>query len=135
MSATSILTLPGRPLDEQIRALERGFPSNTLALLADLMGWPKARLIEGLQLVQRTVTEREKKHARFSPVESERLYRVVRIRGLAREVFSSDAAVADWLNSPDRGLAGKKPLELLSTDLGAQKVENLIRAMAHGVPL
>jgi putative toxin-antitoxin system antitoxin component (TIGR02293 family) len=130
----SVLALPARPLTEQIHALERGLPSSALAEIATVLGLPKARIIEGLKLVVRTITEREKKHERFSSMESERLYRVVRVRALAREIFSTDAAVADWMSGADRSLGNRTPLEMLATDLGAQKVENLLRAMMHGVP-
>jgi putative toxin-antitoxin system antitoxin component (TIGR02293 family) len=130
----SILTLATRPLNEQIQTVERGFPSSALAEIAAALGLPKARIIAGLKLVLRTVTQREKKHERFSPMESERLYRVVRVRTLAREIFSADTAVAQWMSSPDRSLGNRTPLEMLATDLGAQKVEGLLRAMMHGVP-
>jgi putative toxin-antitoxin system antitoxin component (TIGR02293 family) len=130
----SVLTLPGRPLNEQIETVERGLASSALAEIATILGLPKARIVEGLNLVQRTVTEREKKRTRFSAAESERLYRVVRVRALAREIFSTDAAVAEWLSVPDRSLGNKTPLKMLTTDLGAQKVEGLLRAMMHGVP-
>jgi putative toxin-antitoxin system antitoxin component (TIGR02293 family) len=132
--AMSVLTLTSRPLAEQIRSVERGLPSSALAEIAAILGMPKARIIEGLRLVLRTVTQREKKHERFSPMESERLYRVVRVRALAREIFSTDAAVAEWMSAPDRSLGNRTPLEMLATDLGAQKVESLLRAMMHGVP-
>jgi putative toxin-antitoxin system antitoxin component (TIGR02293 family) len=130
----SVLTLTSRPLAEQIQTLERGLPSSALAEIAATLGLPKARIIEGLKLVLRTVTQREKKRERFSAMESERLYRVVRVRALAREIFSTDAAVAEWLNVADRSLGARTPLEMLATDLGAQKVEGLLRAMMHGVP-
>jgi putative toxin-antitoxin system antitoxin component (TIGR02293 family) len=131
----SVLTLPNRPVSEQIRALERGLPSRALVEIADLIGVPKARLIEGLKLVARTIRAREKSGARLSAAESERLYRVVRLRTLARAVFATDAAVAEWLSAPDGSLGGKTPLEMLATDLGSQKAENLVRAMIHGVPV
>jgi putative toxin-antitoxin system antitoxin component (TIGR02293 family) len=131
----SILTLTERPLGEQIEVLERGLPSSALGEIATALGLPKARIIKALKLVLRTMTEREKKHERFSTTESERLYRIVRARSLAREIFSSDAAVAEWLGAPDRSLGGRAPLEMLATDLGAQKVESLLRAMIHGVPV
>lgn len=131
----SILTLTQRPLGEQIEILERGLPSSALGEIAAALGLPKARIVKALHLVLRTMTAREKKHERFSSAESERLYRVVRIRSLAREVFSSDAAVAEWLNAADRSLGQRPPLEMLATDLGAQKVESLLRAMIHGVPV
>lgn len=130
----SVLALPGKSLSEQIQTVERGLASGALAEIAKALGLPKARIVEGLRLVQRTVTEREKKHQRFSAAESERLYRVVRVRALAREVFTTDHAVAEWLSVPDRSLSNKTPLQMLTTDLGAQKVEGLLRAMMHGVP-
>jgi len=131
----SVLTLTQRPLGEQIEMLERGLPSSALSEIAAALGLPKARIIKALKLVLRTMTEREKKHERFSTAESERLYRIVRVRSLARELFSSDTAVAEWLGAPDRSLGGRAPLEMLATDLGAQKVESLLRAMIHGVPV
>jgi putative toxin-antitoxin system antitoxin component (TIGR02293 family) len=131
----SVLTLTERPLGEQIEVLERGLPSSALGEIALALGLPKARIIKALKLVLRTMTEREKKHERFSTTESERLYRIVRVRSLAREIFSSDAAVAEWLGAADRSLGGRAPLEMLATDLGAQKVESLLRTMIHGVPV
>jgi putative toxin-antitoxin system antitoxin component (TIGR02293 family) len=130
----SVLTLTARPMAEQIKSLERGFPSSALAEIAAALGLPKARIIEGLNLVLRTVTQREKKRERFSAMESERLYRLVRVRALAREIFSTDTAVAEWLSIPDRSLGARTPLQMLATDLGAQRVESLLRAMMHGVP-
>jgi len=130
----SVLTLTARPMAEQIKSLERGFPSSALAEIAAALGLPKARIIEGLNLVLRTVTQREKKRERFSAMESERLYRLVRVRALAREIFSTDVAVAQWLSIPDRSLGARTPLQMLATDLGAQRVESLLRAMMHGVP-
>ncbi|MGH8150560.1 MAG: type II RES/Xre toxin-antitoxin system antitoxin [Steroidobacteraceae bacterium] len=130
----NVLALASRPLGEQIETLERGLPSSALAEIASALGLPKVRIVKGLKLVLRTVNLREKKHERFSSMESERLYRVVRVRALAREIFSSDAAVAEWLGVPDRALGTRAPLEMLATDLGAQRVESLLRAVMHGVP-
>jgi putative toxin-antitoxin system antitoxin component (TIGR02293 family) len=60
---------------------------------------------------------------------------VIRAQKLAREVFSSDAAVAQWLTAPDPALGKRSPLAMLSTDVGAAQVHNLLQAMIHGVPL
>jgi putative toxin-antitoxin system antitoxin component (TIGR02293 family) len=130
-----VLTLPEQPLPEQIRMLERGLPTTALAEIADMLGLPKARIVDDLKLVQRTMNERERKHARFSPTESERLYRIVRMHALARGIFTDDAAVAEWMGAPDRSLGHRSPLEMLATDLGARQVENLLIAMTHGVPV
>jgi hypothetical protein len=41
--------------------------------------------------------------------------------------------LAEQIQTIERGFPST-PLEMLATDLGAQKVENLLRAMMHGVP-
>ncbi|MGD0835025.1 MAG: MbcA/ParS/Xre antitoxin family protein [Polyangia bacterium] len=61
--------------------------------------------------------------------------RLIRIHKLAREVFTSDAAVAEWLTADDIALGKSTPLAMLSTDVGAAQVTNLLQAMIHGVPL
>jgi len=131
----SILSLAGKSVSAQIAAIERGLPSSSLHQVAGLLGLSKQRLITALRFAQRTVSERERTKARFSCEESERLLRVLRVHLIAREAFSTDEAVAAWLATPDRSLGRKAPLDLLATDLGTAKVENLARAMVHGVPL
>jgi len=131
----SILELPTRTPTEQIEALEKGLPSSALNEVSRAVKLPKATLILALRFAPRTVTQREHTKARFTLVESERLLRVLRLRTILREVFTTDDAVAEWLSSPDRSLGGKNPLALLATDVGAAKVENLARAMVHGVPI
>ena len=131
----SILALAEKPASEQIAAIEKGFPSRSLNEVAKMLGLSKQRIIAGLKFAQRTVSQREKTGVRFTLEESERLLRVLRVRRIAREVFTTDEAVAQWLNAPDRSLRGKTPLDMLATDVGAKEVENLARAMMHGVPV
>jgi len=118
----------------QIAAIERGFPSYSLEQIANQLGVSKQSIISGLKLVKRTISAREKAKKPFTMEESERLMRVVRVQRLAREVFTTDEAVAEWLHTPDRSLGMKAPLNMLTTDIGTAKVENLAKAMIHGVP-
>jgi putative toxin-antitoxin system antitoxin component (TIGR02293 family) len=132
---SAVLELPGKSATEQIAALERGLPSSTLNEISALLNLPKGNILKKLKLAQRTITLREKSGKRFTLEESERLLRVLRVRRIVREVFQTDQAVSDWLIAPDASLGKKSPLEMLTTDVGAAKVENLARAMVHGVPI
>jgi putative toxin-antitoxin system antitoxin component (TIGR02293 family) len=137
-SRTAILDLfelPTTPISNQIAVIEHGLPGSALAAIAKNLGIAKQRILAGLNLSQRTVAERERTQQRFSEAESERLLRLLRVRTLARLVFSTNEAVAEWLSTPDHSLRDKAPLDMLRTDLGTTEVENLIRAMAHGVPV
>ena len=52
-----------------------------------------------------------------------------------RDLFDSEAALADWLSTPAHALAGKVPLAVMRTVKGRQKVASILRAISHGVYL
>ena len=131
----SVFALADKPASEQIAAIEHGLPGSTLRQIVEVLGLPQKAVIQALRFAPRTVALRASRHEPFSATESERLLRVVRLRKLAREVFSTDDAVAQWMTTPDPALGERTPLEMLATDLGAARVENLVRAMIHGVPV
>lgn len=131
----SVFSLADKSPGEQIAAIQKGLPGSAIRQIVEAIGLSQKAVVEALGLSPRTVALRLSRRQAFSAAESERLLRVVRVRRLAREVFSTDAAVADWLRSPDRTLGGRSPLESLATDVGAGQVENLLQAMIHGVPV
>jgi putative toxin-antitoxin system antitoxin component (TIGR02293 family) len=133
-TAMTIFELADRPESEQIAAIEKGLPSQSLNQIAKMLGLPKQAIIVALKFAQRTITEREKTKKPFKLDESERLMRVLRVHRIAREAFTTDEAVAKWLCIPDRSLGMKTPLDMLATDIGTSKVENLASAMIHSVP-
>src|SRR5262245_50128597 len=115
--AMSVFSLADRPWTEQIAALERGLPGSALRQIVEALGLSQKVVVDALGFAPRTVALRASRRQPFSTPESERLFRVIRLRKLALEVFTHDEAVADWLTKPDPGLDGRTPLETLSTDL------------------
>ena len=73
------------------------------------------------------------KSERLSPVESDRIYRFARIIALAEDVFEDREEALEWLNSPQYGLGGGLPFDLLQTDAGAREVEELLIRIDYGV--
>lgn len=60
---------------------------------------------------------------RFSPSQSERLVRFIRVLDKAVDLSEGDKAAAQvWLNEPSRALGWKKPADLLASESGARKV-------------
>ena len=49
------------------------------------------------------------------------------------EVLGSQEEASRWLDTPNRALGGRTPLELLDTDLGSRQVEDVLGRIAHGV--
>lgn len=48
------------------------------------------------------------------------------ITELANRVFGNPAKAAEWLNQPRLQLGGRTPLEVLATEGGARRVEELL---------
>jgi putative toxin-antitoxin system antitoxin component (TIGR02293 family) len=63
---------------------------------------------------------------------TEKLVRVARVQSLAKTIFTTDVAVAEWLSAPAPALGGVKPMGLLDTDTGAREVEAVLNGIAHG---
>jgi len=71
---------------------------------------------------------------RFSPDQSERLVRFIRVMDKAVELFDGDKLAAQkWLNEPSRALAWKTPADLLASEAGAYEVMKLITRIEHGI--
>jgi uncharacterized protein (DUF2384 family) len=56
------------------------------------------------------------------------------LRGQLRLVFTTEAAVDDWLSAPDPSLGGFSPRSAASQPSGLQRVQDLIVRMIHGIP-
>jgi putative toxin-antitoxin system antitoxin component (TIGR02293 family) len=86
-----------------------------------------------LLLPPRTLTRR-RKEGELSPIESDRLIRLYRVYQRALELHEGNqASAARWLNNPKQELAGKTPLEMLTTEAGAAEVLALIERIEEGV--
>lgn len=72
--------------------------------------------------------------SRFTPEQSERLIRFIRVLDRAVDLFEGDRLRATaWLNEENRALGWKKPADLLSSESGAYEVMRLITRLEHGV--
>jgi putative toxin-antitoxin system antitoxin component (TIGR02293 family) len=67
---------------------------------------------------------------RFTPAQSERIVRTMRVTELAREAFGGKAD--EWLDRPTTVFAGETPAEMLVTEAGARAVEMFIGQAMHG---
>jgi len=113
-------------------AIHEGLPTRAVdAVLA-------AGLLEPAELYQlviprRTLAHRKEKRQRLTPEQSDRLTRVVRVIARSEEALGDETRAARWLRKPSRALAGRRPIELLDSDVGARMVEQLLTRIEHGV--
>ncbi|HXR24463.1 MAG TPA: antitoxin Xre/MbcA/ParS toxin-binding domain-containing protein [Candidatus Binataceae bacterium] len=109
-----------------------GFPVAVLQALQDAAGLTQDD-VYGWIIPRRTLSHRLKKHQRLNLDESNRVSRITRIFALAAETLGGDDRAKDWLRRPLRQFAGRTPMAMLATDLGAHQVEVLLGRIAHGI--
>ena len=116
-----------------VSRIESGLPFKALESLAAQSGLTISVIAPVLGIPERTLARR-KVAGKFSPHESERLWRVSTVFERAVELFEGDVAGAvKWLTTPQKALTRQTPLAYLRTELGAREVENLIGQLEYGV--
>lgn len=113
-------------------AVINGFPFSVYDSMQKESGLSQNQLSGILGISPQTITRR-KQNNRFTTIESEILYRVARILAYTVIVFGDIEKARTWLKRPNRGLGGENPLNLLSTDIGSQQVEDVLHRINNGI--
>lgn len=79
-----------------------------------------------------TFERRKKGKLPLDQVASERLDRLASVALLAEEVFEDKTAATVWLCEPNQALAGRSPLSLCDTEIGANQVRRILHALEWG---
>lgn len=132
MPPTTALQVADLPADEAVAAIRAGLPASSFTSLAKVLGLEHKVLARKLNIPVRSLTTWRTQAARLSPENTEKLVRTARIYRLARKIYTSDVAVAEWLLAPESALNGTQPVDLLDTDTGAREVESVLYGIAYG---
>jgi len=89
--------------------------------------------IHDFVLPRRTFAHRKQKGQTLTAEESDRLTRAVRIAGRAEEAIGDKEKAERWLRKPNRALLGKRPLDLLESDVGARMIEQVLGRIEYGL--
>ena len=131
-----LLGLRSRPENrlDLARLISDGLPHGVVQRVKGLLDLSDRELAAAMGVSAKTVSRlRKNSSARVNPVAGDRLYRMARLYALAREVTGGEDAARQWLRSPQFGLQGQTPLELMLTEAGAREVEELLGRIEHGV--
>jgi len=118
--------------------IKKGIPLGVIFHIKKEFNLPDEVIARIIGVSPRTVSRRRKTvkipaKERLSPVESDRVYRFARIVALAEDVFEDKKEALEWLNSPQYGLGGRIPFDMLQTDAGVREVEELLIRIDYGV--
>ena len=122
-----------KSLTDLAELVREGLPASSVTALAEKLDLGNAALSRKLGIPQRTMTRRLSQHSRLSVAESDRTVRLARVYATAVEMIGNKEKAVEWLRTPNRALAGERPLDQLDTDLGAREVEDVLGRIAYGV--
>ena len=110
-------------LDDAVR---EGLPLSTIESVVR-GGALRASELDALVIPRRTLAHRRRLWKRLSSQQSDRLTRVVRV------VLGDRTRGRRWLGKPNRAFQGRRPLDLLASDVGARVIEQLLGRIEHGL--
>lgn len=122
---------PTSPL-EIIERIERGLPIAALDRVSHFVA-PSDANFKYLIISRATFARRKKQHEKLSADESDRVVRLAKVWGIARDVWGSDEEARAFLFRPHMMLEGRRPVDLvLATDMGARLVEDILGRLKYG---
>lgn len=117
---------------DTLEAVEAGLPVAAIDDAADRFGLTTLAVVRTLGMSERTFARR-KAGSVLTVEESDRLMRLFRLLDRAELVIGDRARAQRWLNTANRGLDGRDPLSMASTETGAAMVFDLLGRIEHGV--
>ncbi|MGO4102039.1 antitoxin Xre/MbcA/ParS toxin-binding domain-containing protein [Pseudomonas sp. TAF7] len=127
----TLLMIPMDASDQEVLTLiEAGFTSGRVYLLFE-RGIISATVRD--QIVPfRTLKRRLAQGSRLTTLESDRLFRFVRIIAIAEEVFGDQQKAKRWLSTSKSRFSGRRPFTMLCTLPGSHLVEETLLQAAEG---
>ena len=115
--------------------VHEGLPFEYLERIARLLQAQRGVIFKAICIAPSTLARRAKA-GRFNTVESDRLVALVAVFENALYLFENDvAAAARWMNSSNRGLGSKRPLDMMRTRVETKAVFDLIGRLEKGAPV
>ena len=115
-----------------LEEVERGLPTkayNIIAKVLELTPGEEDRLL----LVSPRTRARWKQRPRLDTATSDRVVRLARVLTMAIDVLEEQEHAVAWLREPSESLGGRTPLEVMVTDVGAERVTNMLYQMEYGI--
>lgn len=125
-----LLGIPYDASDQDVHELiESGFTPDRITSLCDL---GVISPFERDQIIAlKTLRTRVVRNQRLTVYESDRLFRFVHITAMAEALFGDEMKARRWLSKSKDRLAGRRPLEMLSTIHGTREVEVMLIQVAE----
>ncbi len=119
--------------EDFVSEIRLGLPSRMGSQVIKLYGLNDRQADKILGFSRRTLTRKLQASKRLTPVQSDRVYRLARVGAHALVALGDPGKARDWMTSPNRALGNTAPVDLLDTDAGAERVEEILHRIEHGI--
>ena len=119
------------PLDV-IRISQNGITKSALIRLGNILSLRQKDLADMMAISLRTF-QRYEDNKKLNPIVSENIIQITEVIHLGLEVFEDREIFVKWLNTHNKALGLKKPIELLKFRTGSGLVRNLIGQIQYGI--
>jgi putative toxin-antitoxin system antitoxin component (TIGR02293 family) len=125
----------------RIQLVKGGIQAKWFVKVSGRMGMPKDRLYRTIGVAKATVTRKSRGNAKLDKNESERALAMMVLLGQVESMIAGSGAGADfnaatwtanWLDSPQPALGGRRPGDLIDTSDGRALVSSLLAQMQSG---
>ncbi len=119
------------PLDI-INLSQKGLTKRALIHIGKLLSLGQKDLAEMVSVSLRTL-QRYDDSRKLAPLVSENMIMITEVIRLGLEVFEDKDIFTKWLNSPNKALNQKNPIDLLKFRSGSNLVQNLLGQIQYGI--
>ncbi|MBI4698285.1 MAG: DUF2384 domain-containing protein [Nitrospirae bacterium] len=137
LGSEKLLGIKIKKTQEVDSLIRKGIPFKVVEDIKEKLKLADEEIAGMLGMSVRTLCRRrqikDKEEARLNAVESDRLFRVMKIFAIAQDVLEDKEQAIKWLHSRQFGLGRRIPLEVVQTEIGAREVEDLLMRIEHGV--
>nr|WP_299243577.1 antitoxin Xre/MbcA/ParS toxin-binding domain-containing protein [uncultured Halomonas sp.] len=115
--------------------IEKGLPSQDVIRFVESVNLfhDKRVVSKVLGMSERTLYRRVKNPESLTAEQSSRTWRFAEILTKAEDVFGDPEEAQRWMNTPAMGLEGHKPIDLITTQVGFELVDDFLTRMDYGV--
>jgi len=115
--------------------MEKGFPSDRVIVFVQSYSQFRDHQVFAkiIGLSERTVQRRIKKPEPLTAEQTNSTWRLASVLSKAEDILGDRQQAVNWMTSPAMGLEGRAPIDLLTTQMGFELVEDFLTRMEYGV--
>ncbi len=131
----SLLDIPGKKINSRMDLIElsnEGVTKDSLLCLAGYLNLSVSQMADLLAITERSI-QRYTSDKCFNPFVSEQILQIAEVAARGTNTFGDRDKFLSWLKQPNKALANKPPIRLLSSRFGTEMVLDEIGRIEHGV--